>query len=170
MKITVFKEATDLCQTMWWELLNVIVVSVLGIISTNCDYLIILLSLMVSTNVRKIVKDGFCFYDSYTKQYNTWSIMGMTPIALARRKQPGKIGSCKCFQKTTISSWYLQFDIKNLQVLKELHKFRTKTSQYTWDIEFGNYESKHFLKWHTCMITKTSSGSLSSQRVRGTKP
>lgn len=34
--------------------------------------------------------------------------MGMTPIALARRKQPGKIGSCMCVQKhqiLVVSSW-----------------------------------------------------------------
>jgi hypothetical protein len=47
-KDTVFKEAADLSQTMWWELLDIIVVSVLRIISTNSNYLVIFLTLRKS--------------------------------------------------------------------------------------------------------------------------
>lgn len=49
-KDTIFKETADLSQAMWWELLDVTVVSILGIISTHCNYLVILLSLIHGIN------------------------------------------------------------------------------------------------------------------------
>lgn len=49
-KDTIFKKATDFGQTMWWQLLNVIKIPVLRVISTNSNYLIIFLTLLVRVN------------------------------------------------------------------------------------------------------------------------
>jgi len=44
-------------------------------------------------------------------EVDTWSIMGMSPMALARRKQPGRTGSCvnhcNSFSKLTMLSAYV---------------------------------------------------------------
>lgn len=56
-KDTVFEKATNLCQTVRWEILDVIVVSVFRIISANSKYLVIFLTLFVLT-INKHARKG----------------------------------------------------------------------------------------------------------------
>lgn len=44
-KDTVLKEAANLSQSMWWQVLDISIPLILGIISTHCNYLVIFLTL-----------------------------------------------------------------------------------------------------------------------------
>jgi len=72
-------------------------VTIFGIVNTNCNYLIIFLALVVAqTDTPSIQHNVVCkiLMKKICKIEHAWSIIGIRPMALARRKQPGITGSC----------------------------------------------------------------------------
>lgn len=111
-KDTIFKKATYLSQTMRWELFDVIEMPVLRIISTNSDYLVIFLTL---NKLKLAFLNEINIY--FSMKIHTWSIIGINPMALARKKHPGRTGSCK-FGKPQ--------DYRCIEVLHVSSKFTNK--------------------------------------------
>ena len=107
LKDTVFKEATDLWKAMRRKLFDVIVVLVLWIISADSNDLIIFLSLekkqsSYSKNWHK--KNGKVWICCWAEK-STWSIIGISPMALALRKQPVRTGSYSDYEIWLSTYW-----------------------------------------------------------------
>ena len=141
---TVFKETTDLRETVRRKFFDVNVMLVLRIINTDCYDLVIFLTLNTRNKQESFIKQS-SMISQWPYWIITWSIIGINPIARARRKQPGSTGSYTDFVK--LSEW-----CKKNSLVANMKKKKKKSER------------------DTCMMTKTSIGSLSSHNVRGTKP